>query len=328
LIREEILREFIKKNVLITGGSGLIGRQIVNLLCSAGANVQIASLDKLSVHPSSRHVYGDLTNLDFCLEVTKDMDYVFHLAGIKASAKISETKLASHFVPALLFNTNVLEACRINKVQKVVFTSSIGAYASMDVFREANYKLDSIPMDFGGWAKRMAELQIYAYKKEYGLANYSIVRPSNVYGPGDNFDPENAMVIPSLLSRIDNGENPLSVWGDGSSIRDFAYSRDVAEGVILALHYGTGEHAFVNLGGGQECTIKELVATLRVFLDFDYYFDATKPAGFSKRVMDVSLARKIIDYNPTTTLLEGLKKTWDWFRNNKEEYMLKKNYFA
>jgi GDP-L-fucose synthase len=327
LIREEILKEFIKKNVLITGGSGLIGRQIVSILCSAGANVKIASLDRISIHQSARHIYGDLTNFEFCKEVTNDMDYVFHLAGIKASAKISETKLASHFVPALMFNTNVLEACRINKVNKVIFTSSIGAYTGMDVFREADYKLDSIPMDFGGWAKRIAELQIYAYKKEYGLENYSIVRPSNVYGPGDNFDPENAMVIPSLMSRIHNGENPLAVWGDGSSIRDFAYSRDVAEGVILALHHGTKEHPFVNLGSGKEFTIRELVETLRNFLEFDYCFDASKPAGFPKRVMDVSLARKIIEYNPTTTLLEGLKETWDWFINNKEEYLLKKNYF-
>ena len=83
----------------------------------------------------------------------------------------------------------------------------------------------------------MAELQINAYAKQYWLNSYSIVRPCNVYGPGDNFDPKNAMVIPTLMQRIFNKENPVTVWGDGSAIRDFAYSSDVAKGTILALHH-------------------------------------------------------------------------------------------
>ena len=109
---------------------------------------------------------------------------------------------------------------------------------------------DKEPMDmFSDVAKRMAELQIKAYAKQYGLNNYSIVRPCNVYGPGDNFDPKNAMVIPTLMQRIfNNKEDPVAiVWGDGSAIRDFAYSSDVAKGTILALHYGTNG-GYVNLG--------------------------------------------------------------------------------
>jgi GDP-L-fucose synthase len=181
-------------------------------------------------------------------------------------------------------------------------------------------------MDFAGWAKRMAELQIYAYKIQYNLDNFSIVRPSNVYGPGDNFDPENAMVIPSLMYRIYRKEDPVIIWGDGSAIRDFVYSRDVAEGVILALYYGTN-YGVVNLGSGKGYSIKELVETLRSFLDFNYEFDTTKPSGFPKRVMDITLARKLIHYNPTTSLCDGLKETWNWFVKNQDEYLRKKNYF-
>ena len=92
-------------------------------------------------------------------------------------------------------------------------------------YEEKNYSLASEPMDFAGWAKRLAELQIFSYKKQYDLKNYKVVRPSNVYGPGDNFDPNNAMVIPSILNRILKEENPLVVWGDGSAIRDFVYRR-------------------------------------------------------------------------------------------------------
>jgi GDP-L-fucose synthase len=181
---------------------------------------------------------------------------------------------------------------------------------------------------FPGWAKRMAEMQIQAYKIQYGLNTFSVVRPCNVYGPGDNFDPENAMVIPTLMYRIRNKENPVMVWGDGSAVRDFAFSRDVAEGTIQALYYGTGKYPFLNLGSGNGYTIRELVETLNEFIDFNYHFDTSKPSGFPKRVMDISLARDVIRYNPDTSLIDGLKETWEWFLTHQDEYEKKKNYFA
>jgi len=326
MIQDKVLTSFNGSNVLITGGTGLIGRQVVKLLCDSGANVRVVSLDQVNVDGRAEHVLGDLTEFSLCRELTKDMDFVFHMAGIKGSVEVTKSKPASFFVPLLMFNANVLEACRLNKVQKVVYTSSIGAYSSAEVFREGENQ-EGPPMDmFPGWAKRMAELQVKAYQEQYGLNNFAVVRPCNVYGPGDNFDPENAMVIPTLMYRIFNKENPVVVWGDGSAVRDFAYSRDVAEGVILALYYGT-QGGFVNLGSGTGVTIKELVETLHGFLGFNYELDASKPSGFPKRVMDISLARELIHYNPTTSLLEGLKETWEWFIQNQDEYLKKKNYF-
>ena len=129
------------------------------------------------------------------------------------------------------------------------------------------------------------------------------------------------------MQRIFNKENPVIVWGDGSAIRDFAYSRDVAEGVILALYHGTKNYPFVNLGSGKGYTIKELVETLHTFLDFNSEFDTTKPSGFPKRIMDISLSKEVIDYNPSTTLSDGLGETWEWFISNQDEYLKKKNYF-
>ena len=327
MIKDEVLKAFTDKHVLVTGGTGLIGREIVNILCRAGARVRIVSLDRINVNERAEHLFGDLTDFEFCKKVTMDMDYVFHVAGIKGSIDVTVKKPASFFVPLLMFNTNMLEVCRINRVKKVVYTSSIGAYSSAEVFKETE-NCDGPPMDmFPGWAKRMAELQVQAYKIQYGLDNFSVVRPCNVYGPGDNFDPENAMVIPTLMYRIYHKEDPVVIWGDGSAVRDFAFSRDVAEGVILALHHGT-KSSFVNLGNGKGTTIKGLVETLTSFLHFNYRFDDTKPSGFPKRVMDISLARKLIDYNPTTPLLEGLKETWEWFVENQDEYLKRKNYFA
>jgi GDP-L-fucose synthase len=172
----------------------------------------------------------------------------------------------------------------------------------------------------------MAEMQIRAYREEYGLENFAVVRPCNVYGPGDNFDPTNAMVIPSLMARIHGGEVPLVVWGNGSAVRDFAYSRDVGEGVILALHHGTGG-GFVNLGSGRGYSVRELVETLNEFIEFDYVFDTAKGAGFPRRVMDISLARDLIGFEPATSLRRGLELTWDWFQSNAEQHLSKVNYF-
>ncbi|MCR4324872.1 MAG: NAD-dependent epimerase/dehydratase family protein [Candidatus Curtissbacteria bacterium] len=329
MLEKKVLNNFRNRRVLVTGGTGLIGRQVVDILVGAGAQVNIVSLDKINVNKHARHIYGDLSSFEFCKKIAKRVDFAFHLAGIKGSIEVTKSKPASFFVPLLMMNTNILEACRVNGVKKVVYTSSIGAYSSASVFKEKNEseEFEGPPMDmYPGWAKRMAELQIKAYKTQYGLDSFAVVRPCNVYGPGDNFDPENAMVIPSLMSRIHNGEDPVVVWGDGSAIRDFAYSRDVAEGVILALHFGT-KGGFVNLGSGKGVTIKKLVATMRTVVDFNFRFDSSKPAGFPKRVMDISLAREIIHYNPTTTLNEGLKETWNWYLKNTEEFLKRKNYF-
>ncbi len=326
MIEAKIPESFQGKTVVVTGGTGLIGREVVRMLSDAGAKVKIVSLDKIKVDNRAEHIFGDLTSFEFCKDITRATDFVFHLAGIKGSIEVTKARPASFFVPLLMMNTNMLEACRVNRIEKVVYTSSIGAYASAEVFKETE-NLEGPPMDmFPGWAKRMAELQVQAYKTQYGLENFAIVRPCNVYGPGDNFDPDNAMVIPALMYRIYHKENPVVVWGNGSAIRDFAYSRDVAEGVILALHYGTGG-GFVNLGSGRGYSVKELVETLRGFIDFNYEFDASKPSGFPKRVMDITLARKMINYNPTTSLEDGLKETWDWYVNNQDEYLKKVNYF-
>ncbi len=343
MIEDDILKNFKHKNVLITGGTGLIGRQIVKILCDSKAFVYVASLDKIKIDERADYIYGDLTDFNFCKHITENMEYVFHIAGIKGSLEVTKSKPASFFVPLLMMNTNIIEASRINCVNKVVYTSSIGAYSNAEIFKETE-NLEGPPMDlFPGWAKRMAEMQIQSYKIQYGITNFAIVRPCNVYGPGDNFDPNNAMVIPAILFKIlkyqrekGNYESknfkttePIKIWGDGSTIRDFLYSKDAAEGIIRALWYGTDRSptGFVNLASGIGYSIKELMETLHTFLNFEYIFDITKPSGYPKRVMDISLAKKLINYNPTTPLLDGLKETWNWFINNQGEYLKKKNYF-
>ena len=326
MIDASVLNSFAGKSVVITGGTGLIGRQVATTLCDAGARVRIVSLDSIRVHPAAEHIAGDLTDFGLCKELTADADFVFHVAGVKGSIEVTKSRPASFFVPLLMMNTNVLEASRLNNVSKVLYVSSIGAYASGEVFTESEGR-EGEPMDlYPGWAKRVAEMQVETYRIQYGMDNFAIVRPCNVYGPGDNFDPENAMVIPALMHRIYHGEDPLRVWGDGSAVRDFAYSEDVAQGMILALYHGT-DSGVINLGSGRGYSVKELVETLHSFIDFNYEFDTTKSGGFPRRVMDISLAKERLGYEPQTSLLDGLKATWGWYIEHSEDYRQRKNYF-
>lgn len=328
MISADVAKAFQGRSVVVTGGTGLIGRQIVTMLCDLGAQVTTLSLDHLRTDVRARHVYGDLADFDFCKAQTRGADFVVHAAGIKGSVEVTRSHPASFFVPLLAMNTNVLEACRLNRVGRIVYTSSIGAYAPGEIFRESDDTFDMPPMDmFPGWAKRMAEMQIEAYRIQYGATNFAIVRPCNVYGPGDNFDPANAMVVPSLMARLLAGERPLRIWGDGSAIRDIAYSKDVAAGVILALHHGTGD-GFVNLGSGGGVSIRQLVEALQEVVDFEYEFDTSKSAGFPRRLMDITKARQLIGYDPSTSLTQGLRETWEWYLAHQAEHLKKVNFFA
>ena len=325
---DELILFFKNKNVLITGGTGLIGRFIVDKLCSYEAKVTVVSLDDLTLNDRAKYIKGDLTNFEFCKEITKNVDYAFHVSGIKGSVKVTIEKPASFFVPLLMMNTNFLEACRLNNVNRLVYTSSIGAYSSREIFIESEEDSNKPPMDmYPGWAKRMAEMQIQAYKKQYNLKNFFAVRPCNVYGPGDNFDPENAMVIPTLINRIFSKEDPVVIWGDGSAIRDFAYAGDVADGIILTIVNGTGDFDFLNLGSGNGYTIKELVETLSEIENFNYKFDITKNSGFPRRIMNIDNAKKILGYNPNFSLKEGLKETRSWYIKNSAQSKKRHNYF-
>ena len=327
IFTENIIDSLNNKRALVTGGTGMIGREVVNLLTNAGCEVTSVSLDDLAPNTNAKYIKGDLSDFKFCLEICSGQDLLFHIAGIKGSISVTEAQPASFFVPLLMMNTNILEAAMRTNIAKCLYTSSIGAYSLAEIFVEKENDFAKPPMDmYPGWAKRMAELQIQAYIKEYQVQNFSIVRPSNVYGPGDNFDPENAMVIPSLMAKIVKGDSPVIVWGDGSAERDFLHSRDAAIGIILACVNGT--HGMpVNLGCGYGISIRTLVETLQSFIDFEPFFDVSKPSGFPRRIMDMSLAQKMIGFEPQISLSEGLKETWDWYIKNGTQHMNKKNYF-
>lgn len=318
------------KNVLVTGGTGLIGRPLVNLLLKEGANVTIVSLDSpkdISSKVTFKNI--DLRNFENCLSVCKNQEIVFNLVGVKGSPKMTMEKPASFFIPTITFSINMMEAARQTGVERYLFTSSIGVYEPTDIFIEDDvWKTFPSENDkFAGWAKRMGELQAQAYEIQYNWDKISIVRPANVYGPYDNFDPENAMVIPSLINRALSGERPLTVWGDGSPVRDFIYSEDVASGMMRVVELGYNKP--VNLGSGEGITIKEIANTISEQMTdkCEIVWDTSKPAGDKKRLMSTERA-KSIGITSQISLKEGIKNTIEWYLKNKDKENLRYNAFT
>jgi GDP-L-fucose synthase len=310
------------KKVLVTGGTGMIGVQLVGMLVDKGASVRVASLDAPSRLPADvEFLRGNLTDWSFCRSIASDMDYVFHVAGIKGSVGIGRTRAATFFVPHLLMNTLMMEAAHQAGVERYLFTSSIAVYHPADVFVEDRaWDGPPHPTDrYAAWAKRMGELQSDAYKQEYGWDRIAIVRPANVYGPHDSFDPKSAMVVPALIGRVASGENPLVVWGDGSAVRDLVFSRDVAEGMLLALENGANCTP-VNLGSGRGTSIRELVETITGCFDDppEVEWDTSKASGQSIRLMDMTRATEMLGFTPRTSIQRGVKETVDWYLANSD----------
>jgi GDP-L-fucose synthase len=308
------------KNILVAGGTGLIGTPLVNILLENSARVRVASLDDSSkANPESDFLKLDLTNFDNCLEACSGMDYVFNLLCAKGSPKTTIERPASLLVPALQFNTNLMEAARLSGVDRYLFTSSIAVYSTADIFYEDDvWKTNVSEKDkFGGWEKRTGELQAEAYQIEFGWDKISIVRPSNVYGPHDNFDSPNAMVVPSLIKKASLRENPFNIWGDGSQIRDFIYSEDVADGMLFIMKNGINKP--VNLGSGIGHSIKSLVEIILNHYGYipKIIFDSSNPSGDKKRVLNTERAKEY-GFSPKTSFDKGIKKTIEWYEKNKD----------
>jgi GDP-L-fucose synthase len=210
-----------------------------------------------------------------------------------------------------------------------MFTSSIGVYAPSKVFCEEDvWKTFPSENDkFAGWAKRISELLIESFKIQYNLENFYIVRPANVYGPGDNFDKNNAMVVPSLINRVFSGENPLKVWGDGSAVRDIVYSEDVAKAMIKIME--NKNHGPINIGSGKGVSVKQIAETIVKLIPkfkIKIQWDTTKPTGDKIRLMSIKKAKKLNVYCKTN-LTKGIKKTIIWFGKNKKNIDNRHNQF-
>jgi len=308
------------RNVLVTGGTGLIGSHLVELLLEQGANVRTVAHSRRPPNEFKdlEVVYGDLTKWDSCVKTVEDMDYVFHLAAFVGGVGRNVAHPAGMFTPNALMNTQMLEAARLEGVERYLYTSSGCIYpADLDFFVEER-GWGGPPAQSNasyGWVKRMGELQAQAYYEEYGM-KIAVVRPTNAYGPRDSFDLETSHVIPALIRKAVERHDPFIVWGTGEATRDFIHARDVGRGMLLAVEkYPVPDP--INLATGRSIKIKDLAYLILKLAGYEnarVILDQSKPIGQLERRVSVVKAKEKVGFVAQISLEKGLEETINWYK--------------
>jgi len=302
--------------ILITGASGMVGKHLVDMCLDKGYYVRATDIrydNRYDIYVKNFEFYqADLRDFDDCKNVVVDMDVVFHVAGVKGSPKRAAEQPNDYFTPMLQFNTNMAEAARLQGVDWYVYTSTVGVYQPAKVFKEDDvWKTYPSENDkYAGWVKRLGELQLDCFETHYGLKNYSIVRPANIYGEYDEFG-EESTVIASLVKKGYH-DDLLSVWGDGTPIRDFIHAEDVARGILMSYENQITEP--INLGSGDGVRIKDIASIVATHYGKEIEYDTTKPNGDNKRLMDMTRANSYGFY-PEVDLETGIKRVIKYYES-------------
>jgi GDP-L-fucose synthase len=304
------------KRILVTGGAGFLGRQVVEQLCQAGAK-----REKITIVRSRDY---DLRELDKCKQAVAEQDIVIHLAAHVGGIGLNQVKPAELFYDNLMMGTQLIHAAYLAGVEKFVCVGTICAYPK---FTPVPFKEDDLwngyPEETNapyGVAKKALLVQLQAYKQQYGF-NGIYLLPVNLYGPEDNFNPDSSHVIPALIRKVheaqQKGEKQLPVWGDGSPTREFLYSTDAARGIVMGTtDYNDSEP--VNLGTGYEITIRDLITIICELMEFEgeVVWQTDKPNGQPRRCLDTERAKQAFGFTAEVGFKEGLKNTIDWYRQH------------
>ena len=304
------------KRILVTGGAGFLGKQVVEQLCKAGAD-----LNKITI-PRSREL--DLCKLENCEKAVNNQDVVVHLAAHVGGIGLNREKPAELFYDNLMMGAQLIHAAYQAGVKKFVCVGTICAYPK---FTPVPFKEDDLWAGYPeetnapyGIAKKALLVQLESYRLQYGF-NGIYLLPVNLYGPEDNFDPRSSHVIPALIRKVyeaqQKGDKKLPVWGDGSPTREFLYSTDAARGIVMATQK-YNEAAPVNLGTNHEVSIRNLVEMICELMQFegDIVWQTDKPNGQPRRCLDTQRAREKFGFVAETEFRQGLKNTIDWYRQN------------
>ena len=315
---------FNKKKVLIAGGTGFIGINLINRMLSLGANVRATIHRKSPVIRDERidYVTCDLLSMEDCKKVVADMDYVFMCAANTSGAAVIAATPLVHVTPNVIMNAQVLEAAYFAKIKKFIFLSSNAAYPpTADRYVREDEMFDADPYDiyFGvAWMKRYTEILCRMYSQKLKTTMPSlVVRPSNIYGPYDDFDPATSHVMAATIRKVVERQNPIKVWGTGDDVRDLIYIDDFIEALVLAAEK-IETYDPVNIGMGKGYSIKQLLAMLVEIEgchDLKIEYDTTKPSMIPIRLIDVSKAEKQLDFRTRTNIREGLTKTIAWYKS-------------
>ncbi len=311
-----------EKRITITGAKGFLGSHLLKKFVSCGCrNIKVADLPEYNL--------TDLNDIRRMYEETKP-EIVIHLAAKVGGIGFNQDKPAELFYDNLMMGSQLLHEAYIRNIEKFVALGTVCAYPK---FTPVPFKEEDLwngyPEETNapyGLAKKMMLVQSQAYRKQYGF-NSIFLLPVNLYGPGDNFDPNSSHVIPALIKKcfdaIDNHDDKLEVWGTGSATREFFYVEDAAEAIYLATSsYNKSEP--VNLGSGYEISIRELTKIITDLSGFSgqILWDKSKPDGQPKRMLDTSRALREFGFIAKTDIQTGLAKTIEWYEKNR--HLLKK----
>jgi len=312
---------FKSKKILVTGGAGFIGINLIEKLVSLGANVTATLYTKTPLRKNKdvKYIYCDLRKPEDCKIVCKNIDYIFMCAANTSGSKvIAETPLV-HFTPNILMNVNMLDAAFNANVDKFLFISSNTVYP----FTDYPVKEDDVNNQFYesyhivAWMKRFTEIVCDMYTNRIKSPMKTVVvRPGNLYGPYDKFTWEKSKVIPALIRRAIERQDPFVVWGDGMDLKDFLYIDDYILGMILAMEK-LNEFNPINIAYGKPFTIRDVLSNILNTTDYNnarVEYDSSKPSMIPKRMIDISLAKKILDWSPKFSIEDGIEKTVDWYK--------------
>lgn len=302
------------QRILVTGGAGFLGKQVVSQLIAAGGDRQ-----KMTI-PRSKDC--DLRDWSACQRAAENQDIIIHLAAHVGGIGLNREKPAELFYDNLMMGTQLIHAAYQAGVKKFVCVGTICAYPKFTPvpFKEADL-WNGYPEETNapyGVAKKALLVQLESYRLQYGF-NGIYLLPVNLYGPEDNFDPRSSHVIPALIDKVhqaqQRGDKTLPVWGDGSPTREFLYSTDAARGIVMATQaYDKADP--VNLGTNFEISIKDLVELICELMEFDgeIIWQTDQPNGQPRRCLDTSKAKAEFNFAAQVSLREGLKNTIDWYR--------------
>jgi GDP-L-fucose synthase len=312
---------FNNANVLVTGGSGFVGVNLIKRLVDLGANVTATLHQRAPVIQDERVTYvrGDLRRPEDCAAAVAGAKYVFMCAANTSGAAIMTKEPLVHLTPNVLMNVSVLDAAYQAGVEKCLFISSNTVYPLTDYpVKENDVNNEFYEKYFVvAWMKRFTEIvcEMYSCKIEKPMA-CCVVRPANIYGEFDDFEWETSHVIPALIRKVVERHAPLEVWGDGTDLKEFIYVQDFIDGVLLAMEKIEGFEP-VNIAAGRPCTVKDvLVALLEIdqFGDADIVFNRSKPTMIPKRLIDTTKAKADLGFEAKVSLEEGLRRTLVWYR--------------